>query len=676
MKKNLLMAFSINVLSLAALSGIAFISTSSDRSPNAIHADVVKTVWNHYEKVEPTDSYRGIREYWLNCDNYSHQFEAPDLSTATIRDMGAPTQQFINSLDEGDDRLFAPLSFFNFLLQSSDYGQYYGVYCYTDIGEYVNFCIPSLYNSVPVGRIVSLNPAYGKSGQIRDIDFSNNLFEIGSSNDGYHGLSNFSGLISITLPDSIIHIGKRAFSNCTALESITLKESNNPLDLPANTGSIEEYAFSECSSLKEIELPISIQSIGDFCFNNCTSLPIINIPNSVTNIGTNAFIGCSSLSSATLSNNLVLIPDGLFNRCSLLQTVNIQSNITSLGGSSFFNCTSLVSISLPNSVETIGDSAFAGCSSLKNINTPTSLTSIGRYCFSGCTSLSSFDLPTSLLALQEGTFCDCSSLNEIELPSSIQSIGNQCFSGCSLLASIYIPDSVTTINQSAFKDCSILVIYCKASSKPEGWSDAWLNYQPIPVIYGVNNYNPIIINDIHYQISDANNVDIIGSNSVASSITIPSSVRIGENDYSVSNIKDNSFSYSPAITININGGTRIGVYAFFESSAKNININSNVTYLASYAFYRCLSLESINLPNTVTSVNSMTFGECTSLHSIRLPNSIVELSLRAFYGCTSLEDIYFDGTTTQWETIKKTSSVDPNVPADVIHCSDGDVAIQ
>lgn len=60
-------------------------------------------VWNHYSGVDATLESKGIKEYWVSCSSHTHQFTAP--STGTIVDQGAPSQSFIDSLSDNDDRL-------------------------------------------------------------------------------------------------------------------------------------------------------------------------------------------------------------------------------------------------------------------------------------------------------------------------------------------------------------------------------------------------------------------------------------------------------------------------------------------------------------------------------------------------------------------------------------------
>ena len=74
---------------------------------------------------------------------------------------------------------------------------------------------------------------------------------------------NCSGLISITIPDTVSTIGSSAFSGCTKLEDIIIPESVN---------NIKDYGFYGCSSLTSITIPDSVTKIGEYAFYNCNNL--------------------------------------------------------------------------------------------------------------------------------------------------------------------------------------------------------------------------------------------------------------------------------------------------------------------------------------------------------------------------------------------------------------------
>lgn len=61
------------------------------------------------------------------------------------------------------------------------------------------------------------------------------------------------------------------------------------------TKGIASEAFSRCSGLISVTIPDSVTSIGEQAFLFCTGLTSVTIGNSVTSIGSSAFDGCSGL---------------------------------------------------------------------------------------------------------------------------------------------------------------------------------------------------------------------------------------------------------------------------------------------------------------------------------------------------------------------------------------------
>ena len=101
--------------------------------------------------------------------------------------------------------------------------------------------------------------------------------------------SNYSGLVSATIPESVTYdgttyrvtsIGREAFYRCTGLTSVTI---------PHSVTSIGREAFWGCISLTSIIIPNSVITIGKEAFGYCVGPTSITIPNSVTTIGEKAF---------------------------------------------------------------------------------------------------------------------------------------------------------------------------------------------------------------------------------------------------------------------------------------------------------------------------------------------------------------------------------------------------
>ena len=183
----------------------------------------------------------------------------------------------------------------------------------------------------------------------------------------------------ISLKDGTQGIAGSAFSDCSGLISVTI---------PNSVTAIDDRAFYRCSGLTSLTIPSSVTSIGSGAFYLCSGLTSVTIPNSVTYIGSSAFRDCRGLSTVTIPNCVTSIGDYTFSGCSGLTSVTIPNSVTSISGYAFYGCSDLTSVTIPNSVTSIGDWAFDGCSGLSTVTIPNSLTSIGGRAFSGCSGLS------------------------------------------------------------------------------------------------------------------------------------------------------------------------------------------------------------------------------------------------------------------------------------------------
>ncbi len=102
-----------------------------------------------------------------------------------------------------------------------------------------------------------------------------------------------------SVPDSVITIGRNAFSYCSYLTDVVMANS---------VEYVNEYAFTGCLELDSVRLSDNTTVIGSYAFFKCGDLTKIQIPYSVTKIGENAFLGDFSS-----DNHLVYyVTDGIY----------------------------------------------------------------------------------------------------------------------------------------------------------------------------------------------------------------------------------------------------------------------------------------------------------------------------------------------------------------------------
>ena len=329
----------------------------------------------------------------------------------------------------------------------------------------------------------------------------------------------------------------------------------------------------------------------------------------------------------------------------IIQTVIIQDGVTSIGHCAFIDCYNLSSISIPDSIGSIGYLSFRNCDKLTEITIPDSCTFVSDEAFWECDYIAKATIPcNAIVALPQsglryltitngteipnGAFQDKSALVSISLPDSVTSIGNYAFYNCLKLESIILPDGLISIGNHAFHNCQKL-----------------------------------------------------------ESINIPDSVTfIGKWCFSGCE-KLSSISLPESLT-------SIGDYMFnFCKSLKSVSIPENVTSIGNNAFFTCDSLSEIIIPDKVTSISNFAFADCSGLKKIVIPDGIETLSgyafdttfnieeavmpiatisyiprgklktvvftsgtsipEEAFSGCAALERVFFCGTDSEWDSVKK-----------------------
>lgn len=96
--------------------------------------------------------------------------------------------------------------------------------------------------------------------KLSEIEFSEDELELSEDKKtvirGY-----YYSITHITIPNSVTKIGRHAFENCSALQSI---------EIPNSVTEIGDSAFIGCSSLKNIEIPNSVTRIGNYAFDGCS----------------------------------------------------------------------------------------------------------------------------------------------------------------------------------------------------------------------------------------------------------------------------------------------------------------------------------------------------------------------------------------------------------------------
>ena len=254
--------------------------------------------------------------------------------------------------------------------------------------------------------------------------------------------------------DDVLYIGNHLISAYQGKSTLC--------NIKSETKTIADSAFFACGDLPNITIPDTVVSIGKHAFEKCNSLKSITIPKSVTSIGDEAFYSCFDLASINVEPDnpvyrseggilynkekteiirfpkekagdsfaipagVIKIADGAFEDCRNLKIVTIPDGVTSIGNHAFENCyfatyenykivseIGLEEVTIPDSVTGIGDRAFLNCSKLTGITIPDGVMKIGESTFYNCWRLTSITIPNSVLIIDKDAFKECTNLQQV-----------------------------------------------------------------------------------------------------------------------------------------------------------------------------------------------------------------------------------------------------------------------
>ncbi len=328
----------------------------------------------------------------------------------------------------------------------------------------------------------------------------------------------FCDIVTLTIPKSVISIGKEVLYADRDLENIFVDDENpvfcdvdgilfskdltellifpasreGSFTVPSGVTKIGDQAFQCCEKLTEIKLPEGLEIIGERSFSSCDLLTEIKLPESLKEIGGRAFAGCINLESAFIPKNVTNINGILFSSSSKITSIDVDEDnevystidgmlyetatmklmecprgksgdlvipegTKIIGDDVFFYCSNLINVVLPEGLEEIGMCAFQYCHYLESINLPDSIVKIGISAFYECRSLEgTLKIPTGVTVIEESAFAMCGGITEFIIPEGIEVISKKAFWECYGLKSVALPTSLKTIEDRAFEDCYCL----------------------------------------------------------------------------------------------------------------------------------------------------------------------------------------------------------------------------
>ena len=423
-----------------------------------------------------------------------------------------------------------------------------------------------------------------------------------------------TGLVTITLSDSLSYLGAGAFWNSTQLSSSFTLNSLTEL---------KQYTFQNCISLTSV-VANNVEVVGSGCFYNCTALKTVVLPK-VVSLGYESYFnaGMETIEAPEIET----INSFSFYKSALKSFTG--NSVSIIGRHSFRECKSLETVSIPNVVE-FPYEVFNGCSALKSLTAGVA-NIIGSFALKDTTSLSSsmdisqftsignYSFYNSLISFTTGTLPNLKVLGNFAffnngltefVAEKLEWIGERALDKCKNLKKLYIGPTCTFIGYSAFANTTslsdaTLLSNADTSDRPNILSDSPL--QKLSLSTRINNLNlNKATSSLELTVSKVNDYCPAGEYVMQSKATI---------------INDEAFASCGELT-------KITISA----TVKTINPKAfkSTTKLQQVEFYGTSSLQSIG---------DEAYADSTTIKSFNIPNSVKTVGKRVFYGCSSLETI-------------------------------------
>ena len=303
---------------------------------------------------------------------------------------------------------------------------------------------------------------------ITSVSIGKGITELGDYAFGW-----FSSLRSVTIPDTVIHIGEGSFYACPLLEEV---------NIGTGVKSIGEDAFISNTSLKTIIWNENLEEIGDGCFVNCTSLNEISLPDSLLSIGDDAF-GNTGLTRFLIPENVKEIGSNPVYNCKMLTEIMVAAGNeyfkmhddllyemkdgAAYRGIVFLSKSARESLKVLRGTQIIDQYTFFKAENLKEIVLPNTLQKIELHAIS-YTGIEALEIPDSVTDVEVYAISNCDSLNELYIGKNVQTLERSviyCENLETLIADGENPYLCSIDNVVYNKDCTKLYLY--AAGKPE-----------------------------------------------------------------------------------------------------------------------------------------------------------------------------------------------------------------
>lgn len=285
----------------------------------------------------------------------------------------------------------------------------------------------------------------------------------------------------------------------------------------------------------------------------------------------------------------------------------------------------------------------------------------------------SVEMPSTVISIGQRAFAGCKSLKTVMISKNVEVIGFEAFYYCEKLTNIEIPNSIKEIGDRAFWGCSSL-IYTQYDNC------GYLGNSENKYLYLGKKIESSTFITINNQCKIIGYRAFCGS-STLENINIPNSIeKIGsEAFYRCSSLANVYYggTINEWVDIVFYGGdanplSNYGAILYING-AQQIDIVISTENIRDYAFYKYSSLINVTITSSVKNIGAYSFYYCNIL-DINIDNSLKTIGNFAFYAC-NFENIIFNGSTAEFDCIKKGDVWYHGFVEITVQCADGRILI-
>lgn len=489
-----------------------------------------------------------------------------------------------------------------------------------------------------------------------------------------------------SLPNSLKTIGTEAFSGCTGLTT--------SVNIPTNVSTMGTKVFYGCSNLLGASISTTqLQELPDQTFENCINMQsvVFSKTSNINTIGRRAFYNCSDLSIVLFSQSVHTIEPEAFKDCYSLTFKTGSYNDTNYNaGNYIFDSVKIIKNKALHNTKWYNDHAATNsgwalmwvnnvfyrmtaksvASALNAISVDLSrATCVTDDAFGywdgtfggGFGYVKDLTLPgNNCLYIGSGAFMGIERVNESGTysPSSLQYLGASAFEGTQFFSKFIAPPSLTYVGSDVFRNCkkqltgldfrnytgtTIPAGLCDGCSKLDIDDEFW----PSTVkIIGDRAFQGI---DYMYWSSLPITIEKIGNRAFQNITHSGGYLPIGW----ANNLTSIGYDAFRGITLTIGDVVAPKLLSVGENAFRGVKISS-------FKPKRATGTERV-------SIGPRSFYNCDNLTTVWIPKNC-SIGEHAFSSCQNLATVYFEGTQTEWTTLKnKTTGSKPLFDATIYY---------